>query len=685
MRSNSPLALALLLASASHSPSADRWWDGGSVNIPANGNSASAGGAGTWDTTTLNWDAGAVPHVAWDNAANDTAIFGGTAGAVTVATPITVGGVTITTNGYTFSGQTISIATGGLFTGPAGGNFNLDLNGFALAPGNTTYRFQSSSTSTGGFANANVFTMSGPLTGASSVVISGTQPVYLTGANPNYTGGTTINPGAALGFDTANVTGLAAGSISIGAGATILRRGGNLNQAYLNLIAPTTNAFSLIGNNAGTGTNALDFTNFPNASLAFWDNAGTVTFAANGTITPGANGYRFGSSRAGNWINVGANLASGASQTTATFNNILTGNANLELLAGSGNMRIFGSQTYSGTTTNSAASRVILIGGNLALQNSAINSSGAGQFGVYVSSTNAAQTITTPTIGGLIGSKNISGSGGLFNASYSNISSLTLNPGTGTSHAYSGIIADGAPGMSLTKTGAGTQALSGNNTYSGGTTVAGGTLLINNTSGSGTGTGSVTVLPGATLGGSGNIAGPVAFNGGIISPGNSIGTLSTGSQLWGVGTIFEFELQTDGSGTAGTDWDQLAINGSLDMSALSSSDPLTLDLFTMANPTTPGALGSWDPNTDAIWSGFVTTTGGITGFSADAFAISTSGFQNTVDGIFSVAQNGNNLDLIYTANFVIPEPSRPLLLAAALAPLLLLRRRPCQSPAARPS
>ncbi len=58
---------------------------------------------------------------------------------------------------------------------------------------------------------------------------------------------------------------------------------------------------------------------------------------------------------------------------------------------------------------------------------------------------------------------------------------------------------------SLEKTGVGTWILSGANTYSGDTSVTQGTLLINNTSGSGSGTGNLSVSSGATLGGTGTL------------------------------------------------------------------------------------------------------------------------------------------------------------------------------------
>ena len=63
---------------------------------------------------------------------------------------------------------------------------------------------------------------------------------------------------------------------------------------------------------------------------------------------------------------------------------------------------------------------------------------------------------------------------------------------------------------SLTKTGTGTLTLSGANTYSGSTTVFRGALLVNNISGSATGTGTMAVN-GGTLGGSGIISGAVTI------------------------------------------------------------------------------------------------------------------------------------------------------------------------------
>lgn len=90
------------------------------------------------------------------------------------------------------------------------------------------------------------------------------------------------------------------------------------------------------------------------------------------------------------------------------------------------------------------------------------------------------------------------------------------NLGIGTNNLSTqleGVVQDGGrhnrkTGGSLTKVGTGILTLTGANTYTGGTTITGGVLRVNNTEGSGTGTGDVQVDLG-TPGGKGTLAGAV--------------------------------------------------------------------------------------------------------------------------------------------------------------------------------
>jgi autotransporter-associated beta strand protein len=126
----------------------------------------------------------------------------------------------------------------------------------------------------------------------------------------------------------------------------------------------------------------------------------------------------------------------------------------------------------------------------------------------------------------------------------------TITNGTLTGSAYvlnSGTVAGTLAGSaSAVKTGAGTVWLSGANTYGGGTVVSGGTLRVNNTVGSGTGSGAVHVHSGATLAGNGTIGGAVTIHsGGHLAPGNSIGTNSVATLTLNSGSILDFEFKTD--------------------------------------------------------------------------------------------------------------------------------------------
>lgn len=62
------------------------------------------GGSGNWDTATANWSGGV-----WNNGALDTAVFGGTAGTVSLTQPITAGGLFFQSSGYVIDGNTLTL------------------------------------------------------------------------------------------------------------------------------------------------------------------------------------------------------------------------------------------------------------------------------------------------------------------------------------------------------------------------------------------------------------------------------------------------------------------------------------------------------------------------------------------------------------------------------------------------
>jgi autotransporter-associated beta strand protein len=212
------------------------------------------------------------------------------------------------------------------------------------------------------------------------------------------------------------------------------------------------------------------------------------------------------------------------SVTTAVLNKIGTGTLRL-------NSNPNGPGTFAGIL-NVNGGILQLDGGTAMGDLAAINLANVGGVALNVTG------VVGETIGSLAG-------GGASGGNLTLNNTLTTG-GNNNSTTFNGRITSGAGG--LVKTGSGIFTLapfSGGNNYSGTTTVNAGTLLVNNSSGSGTGTGPVVVNSSATLGGTGTISGSVTVNaGGHIAPGQSIESLDVGSLTLSAGSILDFELDT---------------------------------------------------------------------------------------------------------------------------------------------
>ena len=384
--------------------------------------------------------------------------------------------------------QTIGTITGG---GSTGGN--IVLNGATLSTGTAANNT---------FAGALV---SG--SGAGGLTKIGTGTLTLSGNKSGYTGATSISGGT---LDVGTVSG-AFGTGNITGSNTVFFQGNGSTST------------GITGGSSGIGARGGDFT------VNIGGAAAIVQMNSSGT--GGLGSFAFGSATSDSKVivqnNVGINNFNGTRNITV---NTGTGTASAEIAGvisngaaggnngivklGAGDLILSNANTFTGTTTINAGR--IVLGNSLALQNSALNTASVGKV--------TATGFAAPTLGGLTGSTDLAT---VIDTGYSNITTLTLNPQGIQSQTYSGVIADGAVGMNVVKTGTGTQVLSGSNTYTGSTTVNAGTLSLGHATNTLADGGAINVAGGTlAIGGNSDTVGVVTLASGSIT--GSTGVL-TGS------------------------------------------------------------------------------------------------------------------------------------------------------------
>ena len=168
--------------------------------------------------------------------------------------------------------------------------------------------------------------------------------------------------------------------------------------------------------------------------------------------------------------------------------------------------------------------------------------------------------------------------------------------------------------------------------------------------------------PVARLIGTGDAAGGITVaSGGVLAPGQSIGTLTSGSQQWQSGGALELEI-ADAEGSPGGGWDLLAIDGGLDITS-TAAEPFVIRLQSVNAAGTPGPASGFSPSQPASWS-IASTTDEITGITPDRFLVDTSGFDHDLEGgSFSLVHgNGDGGDVLlldFTPSDA-PPPDSPL-------------------------
>ncbi|MGI9114874.1 MAG: hypothetical protein ACR2FX_07535 [Chthoniobacterales bacterium] len=159
-------------------------------------------------------------------------------------------------------------------------------------------------------------------------------------------------------------------------------------------------------------------------------------------------------------------------------------------------------------------------------------------------------------------------------------------------------------------------------------------------------TSSVQVQNGATLGGSGYAQGSAKLqSGGIIAPGDSIGTLKLGSLTWDGGGKIQFDLASTNA----------------------ASDHLLLDLdLTKGAPAGTFHFNFNDLGATAGMTYELIGFSSQTGFAASDFTYSSN--NPSLSGVFSLS--GTELDFTVTQ---VPEPNSLTLLLGALGAYCLFR------------
>ncbi len=547
-------------------------------------------------------------------------------GTLTLASANTYGGATIISAGTLADGFSNALPSGTALSDSG----TLDLNGFsqqvAGVTGSGTVTNSSSTAGTFTVNNGSSDTFAGLVSGNLALTKSNSGTLTL-GSTNTYSGATTIS----------------AGTLQLGATNAIPSTSDVTDNATLDLdghsdtIGALSGSGSVTSSVAGAMTLTVGADNHSGTfSGVIHNGSGTVALSKSGSGTETLSGVN---TYSGTTTISAGTIADGISNALPT-GTALSDNGTLDL---NGFSQQVASVTGSGTVTNSSSTAGTftvnnasadtfagLLGGNLSLTKSNGGTLTLGSANTYTGPTtisagtladgisNALPAGTALSDSGTLDlngfsqrAAGVTGSGTVTNSS-STAGSFTVN--NASADTFAGLISGN---LALTKSNSGTLTLSGANMYSDGTTVNAGTLLVTNSSGSGTGIGTVNVNNSATLGGTGTTAGVAINSGGTLSPGVSgPGTLAVSNLVFSSGAIALMDVNSPYA-TAGTDYDQVIDSGALTLNgatltlnggATAAGALVSMELF---NHTGSGAVSG---TFNGIAEGTVVSVGSFQGF-----------------------------------------------------------------------
>jgi autotransporter-associated beta strand protein len=380
-------------------------------------------------------------------------------------------------------------------------------------------------------------------------------------------------------------------------------------------------------------------------AAATW--SGAITLASDASIVSNNNI----SLTAATSVTGAFNLTLGGTATGSSITGIIGTTTGGVTKTGTGTWTLNGANTYTGGTTISVGTLALGHATNTLADTGAVNVNGG-----TLSIGGNSDTVGAVTLS----SGSITGSGGTLTGSSYAVQSGSVSAILGGTGA-------------LTKSTAGTVTLTGANTYSGLTTISAGKLLVNNTVGSGTGTGTVSVGASGTLGGTGAISGAVNVTG-QLSPGASIETFATGTLSMANGSTLVHELDSFVADAVGSDL--LEVTGNLNLTgtvyltledlAVTDEAFAVNDMFSLINYT-----GSWN-NGLFTFGGELLSDEEVFSFGLNTWKISYNDAEGGLNYTGEFA-GGTDSFVNLTAVTIIPEPGTALL--SGLGVLLMFRRR----------